>query len=50
MLFRSAGTFAETGGFNSNTFGNPNFFVLNDPRTFLPGMPLAMYTGVRGTF
>jgi iron complex outermembrane recepter protein len=48
--YYSAGTFAETGGFNSNTPGNPNFFVLNDPRTFLPGMPLAMYTGVRGTF
>jgi iron complex outermembrane recepter protein len=48
--YYSAGTFAQTGGFNSNTFGNPAFFVLNDPRTFLPGMPLAMYTGVRGTF
>jgi iron complex outermembrane recepter protein len=48
--YYSAGTFFQTSGFNSNTFGNPNFFVLNDPRTFLPGMPLAMYTGVRGTF
>jgi hypothetical protein len=24
--------------------------VLNDPRTFLPGMPLAAYAGVRATF
>jgi iron complex outermembrane recepter protein len=48
--YYSAGTFFQTSGFNSNTFGNPNFFVLNDPRTFLPGMPLAMYAGVRGSF
>ncbi len=48
--YYSAGTFTQTGGFNSNTFGAANFLVLNDPRTFLPGMPLAMYTGVRGTF
>jgi hypothetical protein len=24
--------------------------VLNDPRTFLPGMPLAAYAGVRARF
>ena len=48
--YYSAGTFFQNSGFNSNTFGNPNFFTLSDPRTFLPGMPLAMYTGVRGTF
>jgi iron complex outermembrane recepter protein len=48
--YYSAGTFLSTSGFNSNTFGNPNFFVLNDPRTFLPGMPLAMYAGMRGSF
>jgi iron complex outermembrane receptor protein len=46
----SAGTFFDKGGFNSNTFGAPNFFVLNDPRTFLPGMPLAGYAGMRATF
>jgi iron complex outermembrane receptor protein len=46
----AAGTFFNTGGFNSNTFGNPNFFVLNDPRTFLPGMPIAAYAGVRVRF
>ena len=44
------GTFFDTGGFNSNTFGNPNFNVLNDPRTFLPGMPIAAYAGVRARF
>ena len=48
--YYSAGTFFQNAGFNSNTFGNPDFFTLSDPRTFVPGMPLAMYTGVRGTF
>jgi iron complex outermembrane receptor protein len=46
----AAGTFFNTAGFNSNTFGANNFLVLNDPRTFLPGMPLAVYGGVRVTF
>ena len=46
----AAGTFFDTGGFNSNTFGGTNFLVLNDPRTFLPGMPLAIYAGVKGKF
>jgi iron complex outermembrane recepter protein len=46
----AAGTFFNTGGFNSNTFGGNNFLVLNDPRTFLPGMPFAAYAGVRATF
>jgi iron complex outermembrane recepter protein len=44
------GTFFDAGGFNSNTFGNPNFLVLNDPRTFVPGMPFAAYVGVRAKF
>lgn len=48
--YYAAGTFFDTGGFNSNTFGNPNFFTLNDPRTFVPGMPIAAYAGVRATF
>ncbi len=48
--YYAAGTFFQTSGFNSNTYGAPNFFVLNDPRTFLPGMPLAAYAGVRATF
>jgi len=46
----AAGTFFDNGGFNSNTFGANNFLVLNDPRTFLPGMPFAAYAGVRATF
>jgi hypothetical protein len=25
-------------------------FTFNDPRTFLPGMPLAAYAGIRATF
>jgi iron complex outermembrane receptor protein len=45
--YYAAGTFFDTAGFNSNTFGAPSFFVLNDPRTFLPGMPLAAYAGLR---
>jgi iron complex outermembrane receptor protein len=48
--YYAAGTFFDTGGFNSATFGNPNFLVLNDPRTFLPGMPIAAYAGVRARF
>jgi iron complex outermembrane receptor protein len=48
--YYAAGTFFNTGGFNSATFGNPNFFTLNDPRTFLPGMPIAAYAGVRARF
>jgi iron complex outermembrane recepter protein len=48
--YYSAGTFFSTSGFNSNTFGAANFFVLNDPRTYLPGMPLAAYGGLRATF
>jgi iron complex outermembrane receptor protein len=50
LHYFSAGTFFNTAGFNSNTFGGNNFFVLNDPRTFLPGMPFAAYAGVRATF
>jgi iron complex outermembrane receptor protein len=48
--YYAAGTFFQTSGFNSNTYGAANFLVLNDPRTFLPGMPLAAYAGVRATF
>jgi len=45
--YYSAGTFFNNAGFNSNTFGGTNFLVLSDPRTFVPGMPLAVYAGVR---
>jgi iron complex outermembrane recepter protein len=48
--YYAAGTFFDTGGFNSNTFGGSNFFTLNDPRTFLPGIPIAAYAGIRATF
>jgi iron complex outermembrane receptor protein len=48
--YYAAGTFFQTSGFNSNTFGAPNFFVLNDPRTMVPGMPLAAYAGLRAKF
>ena len=48
--YYSAGTFFQTSGLQQQHVRRPNFFVLNDPRTFLPGMPLAMYAGVRGSF
>ncbi len=48
--YYAAGTLASTAGFNSNTFGGNNLLVLNDPRTFLPGMPLAVYAGIRAKF
>ena len=48
--YYAAGTFFDAGGFNSNTFGATNFLVLNDPRTFLPGMPFAAYAGLRASF
>jgi iron complex outermembrane receptor protein len=48
--YYSAGTFTNTGGFTSNTFGGNNFLVLNDPRTFIPGMRLATDVGVRAKF
>jgi len=48
--YYAAGTFFQNSGFNSNTFGAPNFFVLNDPRTMVPGIPLAAYAGLRAKF
>jgi iron complex outermembrane receptor protein len=48
--YYAAGTFFDVNGFTSATPGNPNFLVLNDPRTFLPGMPIAAYAGVRARF
>jgi iron complex outermembrane recepter protein len=48
--YYSAGTFFNIGGFNNSTPGGPNLFTFNDPRTFLPGMPLAAYAGIRATF
>ena len=48
--YYAAGTFFNTAGFNSNTFGGSNFLALNDPRTFVPGMPLAAYAGVRAKY
>jgi iron complex outermembrane recepter protein len=48
--YYSAGTFFNTAGFNNSTPGGANLFTFNDPRTFLPGMPLAIYGGIRATF
>lgn len=45
------GTFFETGGFASTTRGVTNLMAqLTDPRTFVPGMPLAAYAGIRAKF
>ncbi len=48
--YYSAGTFFDTGGYNNSTPGGPNLLTFNDPRTFLPGMPLAVYGGIKATF
>jgi iron complex outermembrane receptor protein len=48
--YYSAGTFFDTGGYNNSTPGGANLMTFNDPRTFLPGMPLAAYAGIKATF
>jgi iron complex outermembrane receptor protein len=40
--YYAAGTFFDTAGIA--------FLTFNDPRTFLPGMPLAAYAGIRASF
>jgi iron complex outermembrane recepter protein len=40
--YYAAGTFFDTQGISLIAF--------NDPRAFLPGMPLAVYAGIRGSF
>src|SRR5262249_24998002 len=44
-----AGTFTSTGGFSSAD-GSNTVGTLNDPRTVLPGMPFAVYGGVKARF
>jgi iron complex outermembrane receptor protein len=45
------GTFFQTGGFASTTAGVTNLLAsLSDPRTFVPGMPLAAYAGLKVKF
>jgi iron complex outermembrane recepter protein len=48
--YYSAGTFVSTAGFTGNGGAPINFETLTDPRTFLPGMPLAIYGGLKATF
>jgi iron complex outermembrane recepter protein len=48
--YYSAGTFFSKAGFNNSTPGGANLMTFNDPRTFLPGMPLAVYAGLKATF
>jgi iron complex outermembrane receptor protein len=45
------GTFTDTGGFTqANNNVTSTLGALSDPRTFVPGMPLAAYAGIRATF
>jgi iron complex outermembrane receptor protein len=48
--YYSVGTFVNTAGFTSNTPGGATFLALNDPRTFVPGMPFTAYAGIRAKF
>jgi iron complex outermembrane recepter protein len=48
--YYSAGTLFNTGGFNNSTLGGNNLVTFNDPRSMLPGMPLAVYAGLKATF
>jgi iron complex outermembrane receptor protein len=48
--YYSAGTFFDSGGFTNSTLNNPSLMSFNDPRTFIPGMPLAVYAGIKATF
>jgi iron complex outermembrane receptor protein len=48
--YYSSGAVFNTGGFNNSTPGGNNLFTFNDPRTLVPGMPLAVYGGIRATF
>jgi iron complex outermembrane receptor protein len=48
--YYASGTFFQTGGF-LNVGGGDNLVAnLTDPRTFLPGMPLAAYAGIKARF
>ncbi|MGJ4952064.1 TonB-dependent receptor [Bradyrhizobium sp. HKCCYLS20291] len=46
--YYSAGTRFDPAGFN--TAGGGTAFALNDPRSMVPGMPLAAYAGIRAKF
>ena len=48
--YYSAGTVFDPGGFNNSTHGNDPLFALNDPRSMLPGAPLAVYAGIKAKF
>ncbi len=49
--YYAAGSFYQTGGFASTNASVTNLMAqLSDPRTFVPGMPLAAYAGIRAKF
>ncbi|MBO0753456.1 MAG: TonB-dependent receptor, partial [Bradyrhizobiaceae bacterium] len=46
-----AGTFVDTGGFTPAVNNSPSTLgALNDPRTFVPGIPFAAYAGIKVKF
>ncbi|CCE10979.1 conserved exported hypothetical protein [Bradyrhizobium sp. STM 3843] len=48
--YYSAGTVFNPAGFNNSTPGGANLMTFNDPRSMLPGAPLAVYAGIKATF
>ena len=48
--YYSAGTVFDPGGFNNSTPAATRLFALNDPRSMLPGAPLAVYAGIKAKF
>ncbi len=48
--YYASGSVFNTGGLNNSTPGGANLVTFNDPRTMVPGMPLAVYAGVKATF
>ncbi len=48
--YYSAGTVFSPAGFNNSTPGGANILSFNDPRSMLPGAPLAVYAGIKATF
>jgi iron complex outermembrane receptor protein len=48
--YYSGGTLFNAGGFNNSSPGGANLVSFNDPRSMVPGMPLAAYAGIKATF
>ena len=48
--YYSAGTFFNINGYNNSTAGGNPLMTFVNPQTFIPGMPLAVYAGIKATF